>query len=162
MGSINERLAIKDDEGIKILFPTIENNQMQLLLIYEASESLHNKDLKDEIVKFLIKKGAKDIAVYVNSSIYFKLPGTYSKVALRILNDEFEIHIAKFESKHKGKIFWIFNYILKYGKVNQTFGIAGRGNKTFYDNFIENLEKFVLSLRIRAKFRTKLRHLKDI
>ena len=135
MEEMNERYAIENDTPVEILFPKIANNKVPLLLIYEANEAFHNNKIKDFIILFLIGQNAQDIEAYTNSSIYFKLDGEYSKEVFQKLNTDFAIYINRLEKKFEGKIFWVFNYLVKFTTTPQEIGMVGRGNQSFYDRF---------------------------
>ncbi len=141
MTAVNERLSIKASETINILFPPIQSNQTQLLLIYEASEELHAIDIKERIVSFLIIKGAVDITAYVNTSIYFKMTN-FKRPELVELEKEFKNYVAALEVKHNGKIFWLFNEIANYAPSEEEIKLGkkrtamiGTCNRTLKDNF---------------------------
>ena len=145
---INERHSIKNAEAINILFPEINISNTQLSLIYEASEELHNINIKERIMSFLIIKDALDITVYVNSSIYFKM-ADFNRTKFVELEDEFRKYVTKLETKETGKIFWIFSQIAHYTpneeeikREKKRVAMIGKGNRTLKDNFEVEVEEY--------------------
>ena len=138
---LTERSTIKIDESVNVIFPDIETNKLQILLIYEASKEMYKNDIKTRIVKFLHTNKATHIEAYVNSSIYFQMDGVYSTNHLRMLNTGFEQCFASLEKETGGKIFWTFNYLLTFD--GPKVGAIGRGNKIFYNKFGKAVEDII-------------------
>lgn len=164
MDTLNERHAVNDDKEIEFSFPEIEESKCQLLILYQASSELHKNGLKDEIVKFLLlKKKIKsgDIEAFTNAAIYFKLPGDLSRAEMITLNDEFDLYISTFEKAHRGKVFWVLNKVSKFKTISkQRVAMLGRGNKTYFDEFKEQLKELVDKIKIKSVIKTQLRYLK--
>lgn len=153
METINERLAITNDEKIAIEFPEIKNDEFPLLMIYEASEELHAAGLRAKIVTFLYDNKAIEMESFINTSIHFKMKAPYSIKTLTKLNTDFESFITPFEREKRGKVYWIFNYLVKFTPKDkpEQIGMIGKGNKSFNDRFQEKLLIFINKLLLRHR-----------
>jgi hypothetical protein len=156
MTSINEKYSLNDENIKTIKFPKIKDNRVPILLVYEASKSLHDIDIRKLIIQFLLLKKAHNLKSFVNSSIYFELSGDYYPVVIEELNTEFEKYIAPYEKDETGKVIWLFNYLLKSDSNKfgtSQIGMIGKGNISFNERFQALKEKvrniLILIRRIR-------------
>lgn len=100
---------------------------------------------------FLYDNKAIEMVSYINSSIYFKLKVPYSMAVIKKLSKDFESYITLIEKEFGGKIFWTFNYLVKFTPKDkpQQIGIVGQANKTFYEKFNDKLILLINILILR-------------
>jgi len=136
--------SINTHEERKVSFPSISNEEIQLLLIYTASEKLHNEyNIKDEILHFLREQGAIKFESYTTTSIYFRVERSQiNERYLTFLNDEFKKFAKHIERDTGESMFWILQYIPRFiVRSNKIVGRAGEGDATLNSNFQEHIKK---------------------
>ena len=157
---IQERHASNTDKGGNILFPKIIKVKSQLLLTYHGTSLLHSKDLKKEIIKFLLIKAKvhpSDIDSYSNTAIYFKMSKKMSKVDMKILNDLFDLYMTKFIPKGE-KLFWTFNKIEIFeNSPKDEVALLGFVNATYHKEFEVEIKEVVEKLSTNQRIKKILR-----
>src|ERR1700741_3148276 len=69
----NNKDTLNDKEVEDIRFEPGDLTSLKCLLIYNATEDLHDKNIRDIIILFLIAYDANKLESYINTSIYFEL-----------------------------------------------------------------------------------------
>lgn len=138
MELLNEGKSMETDtRNASPSFPIISIKESQFLLVYSATENLHNNGLRADIVTFLQDNKADNIESFTTTAIYFTKNLQHGSITeLENLQKLFISEVQSIEKSKGGKVFWFLQLIASQNmEKTKRIARAGQGNISFNERF---------------------------